>query len=148
MPSHLRSPSRPFIQDSEPLHLPSNSDSSDGGMPGAWPEWSAPEGEEQESEGEECRAMEKVVQILGQLVAGWTKAESLLGSGKVPLSENTLVVWARQDRAKKAAKAADEKLLSGFYGIPNHRETAGALVGKTREVSFSCLPILPGAAAL
>ena len=35
-------------------------------------------------------------------------------------------------------------VLSGFYGIPNHRETAGALVGKTREVSFSYSSVLPG----
>ena len=72
-------------------------------MPGAWPEWSEAEGEE------ERRATEKVVQILGQPAAGWTKAEILLDSGKVPLSENTKVVWAWQDREKKAAKAADEK---------------------------------------
>ena len=35
-----------------------------------------------------------------------------VGSGKVPLSENTIVVWSRQDRAKKAAKAADERRSS------------------------------------
>ena len=81
-------------------------------MPGVWPEWSEAEDEEQESENEECRATEKVVQVLGQLVARWTKAESLLGSGKVLLSENTKAVWAREDRAKKAAKAADEKRSS------------------------------------
>ena len=42
-------------------------------MLGAWPEW----GEEEQKE--------KVVQALGQPAAGWTKAESLLGGGKVPL---------------------------------------------------------------
>ena len=84
-------------------------------MLGAWSEWSEAEDEEQESEGEECRAIEEqegVVQTLGQPAAGRTKAESLLGGGKVSLCENTGVVWARQDRAKKAAKAADEKRSS------------------------------------
>ena len=52
------------------------------------------------------------MQVLGRLVARWTKAESLLGSGKVLLSENTKAVWAREERAKKAAKAADEKRSS------------------------------------
>ena len=53
-----------------------------------------------------------MVQVLGQPAAGRTKAESLLGGGKVPLSENTKAVWAWQDRAKKSAKAADEKRSS------------------------------------
>ena len=59
------------------------------------------------------------MQVLGRLVARWTKAESLLGSGKVLLSENTKAVWAREDRAKKAAKTADEKRSSLLttYGV-------------------------------
>ena len=51
-------------------------------------------------------------------VVGWTKAKRFLGGGKVPLSENTKAVWARQDKAKKATKAADEKRTSSLvvYG--------------------------------
>lgn len=92
---------------------------SEGGTQGAWPERSEAEDEEQERDSEECSAMEeqeKVVQmIVGQPAAGWTKAESLIGSGskkaQVPLSENTKAVRARQGRAEKAAKAASEGLL-------------------------------------
>ena len=116
-PPTFAEPAISEIQYSEPLalHSPSDSDSntgSDGGMPGAWPEWSEAEDEEQESESEECRATEKVVQTLWHPAAEWMKAESLLGSDKVPLSENTKAVWARRDRGKKAAKAADEKRSS------------------------------------
>ena len=60
----------------------------------------------------------RVVQTLGQPAAGWAKAESMLGGGKVPLSENTKAVWTRQDRAEKVAKAANEKRPSSLatYG--------------------------------
>ena len=63
-------------------------------MLGAWPESSEAEDEQQDREAEECEAMEeqqKVVRVIGQPAAGWTKAECLLGSGgkaHVPLSEN------------------------------------------------------------
>lgn len=59
-----------------------------------------------------------MVQIPGQPAAGWTEAESLLGGDKAPLSESTEAVWAWQDRAKKAAKAVDEKRpsLLATYG--------------------------------
>ena len=66
----------------------------EGGMLGAWPESSEAEDEQQDREAEECEAMEeqqKVVRVMGQPAAGWTKAECLLGSGgktHVPLSEN------------------------------------------------------------
>ena len=49
-------------------------------MPGAWPERSEAKGESE------------LMQVLGQPAAGWTKAESLLGGGKVPLSEDTKAV--------------------------------------------------------
>ena len=72
-------------------------------MPDAWPEWSEAEDEEQESESEEFRATEKVVQVLGQ-PARWTKAESLLGSGKVPPSENTKAVGLGRTGQKRQRK--------------------------------------------
>ena len=47
--------------------------------------------------------------------AGWTKAESLLGGGKLPLSENTRAVWARQDRAKRQRK---QQMKNGLLLLP------------------------------
>ena len=111
-PPTFAEPALPGIQDSEPPNPPSGSDTgsnglgnteSGGSIPGAWLEWSEAEGEEQESRSEKCRAMGEqrgVVQTLGQPAAGWTKAGGLPGGGKIPLSENTKAVWARQDRAK------------------------------------------------
>ena len=64
-------------------------------MPGAWPEWSETEDEEQENGSEKFRATEeqrRVAQTVGQPAAGWTKVGSLLGSGMVRLSENTKAV--------------------------------------------------------
>ena len=103
LPGRLRffEPDFPRTQDSEPLHQPSGGDTGSsnagggGGMPDAWLEWSEAEDEGQESRSEKFRATEEwrwVVQILGQLAAGWAKAGSLLGGGKVPLSENTEAV--------------------------------------------------------
>ena len=42
----------------------------------------------------------RLVQTLWQPAAGWTKVGILLGGGKVPQSENTKAVCARQDKAK------------------------------------------------
>ena len=56
------------------------------GMPGAWPEWSEAEDEQQ-----------KLVPMISRTAAGWTKPESLLGSGKkaqVTLSEDPKALWA------------------------------------------------------
>ena len=60
-------------------------------MPGAWPELTKVEDEEQESEAEEYEAIEKqqkVVQTIGRPSA---KAQSLLGSGRV-LTKNSKAV--------------------------------------------------------
>ena len=57
-----------------------------------------------------------MVQTLGQPVAGWTKAKSLLGGGKVPLSENTKAVWAWQDRANRQRKQQMKSCL--LFSLP------------------------------
>ena len=118
MPSRLRfvEPALPGIKDSEPPHPPSGADIGNSGlgntgggvgMPGAWLEWSEAEDEEQGSGSERCRATEvqrRVVQTLGPPAAGWTKAGSLLGGGKVPLSGNTKLFGpgrAKQNRQRK-----------------------------------------------
>ena len=103
------------INSDEQLPSGTSGDGCEGGMPGVWPEWSEVEDELQESETEE----EQVAQIIGQPAAGWTETESLLGGGRI-LSENTRAIWARQDRAKRAAKVAGEKassLLSTYGDI-------------------------------
>ena len=82
-PSRLRfvEPALPRIQDSEPPYPPSGGDTvcnglintgNGGGMPGAWPEWSETEDEEQESGSEKFRATEqrRVVQTVGQPADG------------------------------------------------------------------------------
>ena len=89
MPSHLHSSSQPFLiyqianRDSDSDEQLSSYGGSGSGpgyqpecessIPGAWPEWSEAEDEQQESETEECKATEEqqmVAQMIGQPAAG------------------------------------------------------------------------------
>ena len=93
-------------------------------MLGAWPELTKAEGEEQESETEEYEAIEKQQKVVQTIGRPSTKAESLLGNGRI-LTENSKAVWAWQNRAKKAAKAASGKIsfslyLRRYFPVPYH----------------------------
>ena len=77
-----------------------------------------------------------MVQVLGQPATGWTKAESLLGGGKAPLSENTKAVWSRQDRAKKAADGERSSLLATYGDISRFSVTSTPQPGPPPRANF------------
>ena len=88
-------------------------------MPGAWPKWSEAEDEEQESGSGKCRATEeqrRVVLTLGQPAAGWAKAGSFLGGGKVPLSKNTKLFGPGREEHGRQRK---QRMKSGLlFSLP------------------------------